>query len=299
MKYWITFLLHFLVLPAFCQQHAIEFTELIAMIKQPKPDYIMVVAHRGDWRNFPENSLAAIQSCIDMGVDMVEIDVAFTRDGVPVLMHDKTLDRTTTGKGAISSKTYAQLKTLRLRDGLGRPTEHEIPTLEDALMLCKGRILVNLDKADNQIPELYPLLLKTGTIDQVALGSYNTYDEMFSIAGDYLKKVNYMPKIKDDSRAISAYLKQFEDSLNFSVLQVRFKSETAATVEYLNVGDKYNSWIWVNTITADRSANHHDDRAVTDLDGSYGWLIERGVNMMQTDRPQLLLDYLRRRKLHR
>ncbi|WP_422356739.1 glycerophosphodiester phosphodiesterase family protein [Roseivirga pacifica] len=299
MKYKITFLLHLLVLPAFCQQNTTEFAELITMMKQPKPNYVMVVAHRGDWRNFPENSLAAIQSCIDMGVDMVEIDVAFTRDGVPVLMHDKTLDRTTTGKGAVSSKTFAQLKMLRLRDGLGRPTDHEIPTLEEALVLCKGRILVNLDKAENRIPDLYPLLLKTGTIDQVALGSYKAYEEISSVAGDYLKKINYMPKIKDNSRAISAYLEQFEDSLNFSVLQVRFESETAATVEYLNVGDKYSSWIWVNTITANRSANHHDDRAVTDLDGSYGWLIERGVNMMQTDRPQLLLNYLRQRNLHR
>ena len=59
---------------------------------------VIVVAHRADWRNFPENSLAAIQSAIDMGVDMVELDLQRTRDGKLILMHDDTLDRTTTGR---------------------------------------------------------------------------------------------------------------------------------------------------------------------------------------------------------
>ena len=60
---------------------------------------VLVVSHRADWRNAPENSLQAIQNCIDMGVDMVEIDLKKTKDGHLILMHDKTIDRTTTGKG--------------------------------------------------------------------------------------------------------------------------------------------------------------------------------------------------------
>ena len=60
---------------------------------------VMVVSHRGDWRNAPENSLQAIQNCIDMGVDMVEVDLKKTKDGHLIVMHDQTIDRTTTGKG--------------------------------------------------------------------------------------------------------------------------------------------------------------------------------------------------------
>ena len=63
---------------------------------------VIVVAHRADWRNYPENSLEAIQSAIDMGVDMLEIDVQRTKDGVLMLMHDHNLDRTTTGTGNIA-----------------------------------------------------------------------------------------------------------------------------------------------------------------------------------------------------
>ena len=63
---------------------------------------VIVVAHRADWRNYPENSLEAIQSSIDMGVDMLEIDVQRTQDGVLILMHDHDLNRMTNGTGKIA-----------------------------------------------------------------------------------------------------------------------------------------------------------------------------------------------------
>lgn len=67
---------------------------------------VIVASHRGDWRNFPENSLEAIDNAIKMGVDIVEIDLQRTKDGVLILMHDPKIDRTTTGKGTISELTY-------------------------------------------------------------------------------------------------------------------------------------------------------------------------------------------------
>ena len=66
---------------------------------------VMVVAHRGDWRYAMENSLPAIENAIKMGVDIVEVDVQRTADGHIVLMHDETLDRTTTGKGRVDEWT--------------------------------------------------------------------------------------------------------------------------------------------------------------------------------------------------
>ena len=79
------------------------------------PKYVTVVAHRGDWRNHPENSLPAFQSCIEMGVDMIEIDLQRTKDGELILMHDRTVDRCTNGKGKISEMTYDEIQRLRLR----------------------------------------------------------------------------------------------------------------------------------------------------------------------------------------
>ncbi|MBQ2012156.1 MAG: glycerophosphodiester phosphodiesterase family protein, partial [Bacteroidaceae bacterium] len=94
-----------------------------------KSKYVTVVAHRGDWRNSPENSIQAFKSCIEMGVDMIEIDVRKTKDNELVIIHDATVDRTTNGKGKVSDLTLEEVKKLRLRAGHGVVTRHEVPTL--------------------------------------------------------------------------------------------------------------------------------------------------------------------------
>ena len=86
----------------------------------PKSNKVLVVAHRGNWRSAPENSTAAIDSAIAMKVDIVEIDIQKTKDGQLILMHDNTLDRTTTGKGEIKNWTLADIKKLKLKDKDGK-----------------------------------------------------------------------------------------------------------------------------------------------------------------------------------
>jgi len=75
---------------------------LLEKLNSADDSYVMVAAHRGDWTNAPENSLLAIKDAIEAGVDIVEIDVRITKDKALVLMHDRTIDRTTTGKGKLS-----------------------------------------------------------------------------------------------------------------------------------------------------------------------------------------------------
>lgn len=72
-----------------------------AELQQSTSKNVMVVAHRGAWRLAPENSIAAIEECIEMGVDIVEIDVRKTKDQQLIVMHDGTIDRTTNGSGKI------------------------------------------------------------------------------------------------------------------------------------------------------------------------------------------------------
>ena len=88
---------------------------------------VLVVSHRADWRNAPENSLQAIRNCIEMGVDMVEIDLKKTKDGHLILLHDNTLDRTTTGKGKPEEYTLAEIKKMRLRNGCHIKTSTRFP----------------------------------------------------------------------------------------------------------------------------------------------------------------------------
>ena len=130
----------------------------------PQSTDVLVAAHRGDWRNACENSLEAIENAIQMGVDIVEIDLARTKDGHLILLHDKTLDRTTTGKGKPEDYTLAEIKALRLRNGCHIKTIYKVPTLEEALLAAKGRVMLNLDKAFDYFDQVYELLEKTGTM---------------------------------------------------------------------------------------------------------------------------------------
>lgn len=106
----------------------------------------VISAHRAGPRpGVPENSLGAIAGSIAAGIEVLEVDIALSADGTPVLMHDRTLDRTSTGRGPVGGLRLADLKALRLRDASGSLTEETIPTLAEALALTNGRALLMLD----------------------------------------------------------------------------------------------------------------------------------------------------------
>jgi glycerophosphoryl diester phosphodiesterase len=158
------------------------------------PDEIWLVAHRANTyegqkqSNIPENSVEAIQKAIEVGANMVEIDVRASSDGHFVLMHDATLGRTTNAGGNVSDKTLEQLKSYKLRASNGAITSSTIPTLEEALLAGRGKIYFNLDKVSEvknlrklmeEVASLYMLdrvLFYVGTNKEAgsALVNYNT-----------------------------------------------------------------------------------------------------------------------------
>ena len=91
------------------------------------------IAHRGASAYEPENTLRAFRKAIELGADMIEVDVRLSRDGHPVIMHDATVDRTTDGTGYVRDKTLAELKGLDAGHG------EQIPTLQEAMELVQGR----------------------------------------------------------------------------------------------------------------------------------------------------------------
>src|SRR5581483_3611346 len=93
----------------------------------------LVAAHRGGARLWPENSLLAFRNAVALGVDFVETDVHLTADGEVVVLHDPTLDRTTTGRGPVRDARLADLAALRLRAADGRVTDEPLPTLRALL----------------------------------------------------------------------------------------------------------------------------------------------------------------------
>lgn len=260
---------------------------------------VLVAAHRGDWRYAPENSLPAIDNAITMGVDIVELDVQRTKDGQFILMHDAKLDRTTTGKGLVEEWTLDSIRTLKLKNGCNIKTKETVPTLEEALLHMKGKILVNLDKADRYFDEIYPLLDKTGTTRQVIMKGNKPAKEVKDQFGKYLDDVIYMPIVKLDKENAEEQIDLFVKDLNPVAFELLFENDSNTLP--LIIKEKLNgkSLIWYNTLWDTMAGGHDDDMSLDDPDKGYGYLIDSlGARIIQTDRPGYLIDYLRERGLH-
>lgn len=124
---------------------------------------VMVVAHRGDWHGTAENSLHAIQKAIEKGCAAVAVDVRKTRDDSLVLMTDETVDRMTNGKGRVADLTLAEIRALTLKEYHGNPTPLRVPTLEEALRFCKGKILITVSNYNDYKKEIDALVKQTDT----------------------------------------------------------------------------------------------------------------------------------------
>ncbi|MCI3926887.1 glycerophosphodiester phosphodiesterase [Paenibacillus sp. TRM 82003] len=97
------------------------------------------LAHRGYPLRHPENTIRGFQAALGLGFSHLELDVQLTRDGVPVVIHDPTVDRTTDGKGPVASYTLQELRELDAGSG------EKIPTLEEALRFAKDRMIVDIE----------------------------------------------------------------------------------------------------------------------------------------------------------
>lgn len=260
---------------------------------------VIVVAHRGDWRNFPENSLEAIDNAIKMGVDIVELDVKRTKDGELILMHDRTLDRTTTGKGLVSENTLSDIRKLNLRNGCNIRTIHKVPTLEEALLHAKGKIMINLDQADLYFDQIYELMKKTGTTKQIIMKGRKPVAEVKKQFGSYLEDVIYMPIVDLDVAGAEKQIEAFIKDMSPVAFELLFVKDTNLIPKKLATTLNGRSLIWYNTLWDTMAGGHDDDMSLQNPDSGYGYLIDiLGCRIIQTDRPAYLLDYLRKRKLH-
>lgn len=261
---------------------------------------VFVVAHRGDWRHAPENSVAAIEHSIDVGVDVVELDLQLTRDSVLIVMHDAALDRTTTGKGKVADWTLDSIRTLRLKNGCGIRTKHSIPTLEEALLAAKGRVLVNLDKADRYFDLVVPVLERTGTTRQIVMKGSKPADEVLALYGKYLGQVIYMPVVNLDRENAAELMRGYVADLKPAACELLYaRAEDTAMPLRMRDTLRGRALIWYNTLWDTLCGGHDDDLSLEDPDAAFGYLVDTlGARIIQTDRAEHLLDYLRRRGLH-
>ena len=244
---------------------------------------VLVAAHRGHHVTHPENSLSSIRSAAEIGADIVEIDVLLSKDGIPVLMHDETLDRTTTGSGRIDEFTLAELKKLQLRTNDGEPTEERIPTLLEALKVAQGRIFIDVDLKSTDIQPIIETIRSKGMIDQVMF--YNADLEVRDAILQLAPAAIVMP--------IAHEREDVDRILAIGNLQVLHLRETYNTPELASYLDQRRVAGWTNALGA------ADELARTaGAAEAFAPIIQNRPDVIQTDLPEELVNYLRSNEIH-
>jgi glycerophosphoryl diester phosphodiesterase len=145
-------------------------------------EHVLNIAHRGASSAAPPNTLAAFQKAIELGADGVEFDVHLSADGVPVLIHDFTVDATTNGSGQVADLTLTQLKQLDAGATFDPSFAGErIPTLEEVLEPLGSRLLLNVElktttlRDDGLEQAVIGQVERHGVSDAVLLSSFNPF----------------------------------------------------------------------------------------------------------------------------
>lgn len=160
-------------------------TQLHAYFKYSDRADPIISGHRGGMvAGMPENSIEAMEYTLQHTPAFFEIDPRLSKDSVIVLVHDVTLDRTTTGTGKVSDYTLKELKTLRLKDKYGQVTDFQIPTLEEAIVWAKGKTILNLDKKDVPLEMTVEIIQRMDATDHVMVTVHTAEQAAF-----YLERI--------------------------------------------------------------------------------------------------------------
>jgi glycerophosphoryl diester phosphodiesterase len=131
----------------------------------------LIEAHRGNSISAPENTLASIKQALEIKVDRIEIDLECSKDGVPVIIHDSLLERTTNGKGKVSDFTFNELR--KLDAGSWKSSDfagEKIPHLQEVIDLCKGKTMLNIDlKNPSAVPAMIKALKESDMENEVVI----------------------------------------------------------------------------------------------------------------------------------
>ncbi|HDL18652.1 MAG TPA: glycerophosphodiester phosphodiesterase family protein [Bacteroidetes bacterium] len=266
---YLSVLVPFVFLPGCSSQKQTE-------LNPPKNGGIYVVAHRGAHRGIPENSLPAYRKAIELGVDFIEIDVRTTKDGVLVSVHNDDVDsyaKDVTGK--VNDFTLNELRTIDIGSRVGAEwAGTQIPTVEEILELCQGKCGVYLDMKEAPVAKLVKLLKK-----------YNMVNDAFWYSPSIRLPV-FRKLAKECPRCIA-----MPDPIYKWLLPVTLQMLHPAVVATTR-----------DAFSPDFARACHEAGAIVIMDedesseNEWQQVIEWGVDGIQTDDPEGLINFLRRRK---
>lgn len=248
---------------------------------------VLIAAHRGAaGGNIPCNTRGAFEAALYQGADILETDVTAAGDGELFIFHPGMEKAQLKFEGHIEQMTGNEIRALRYINGDDTITECPLLSLEEFLTAFKGRSIINLDHAWDDLLKVIETVRRHEMEKQILIKSPANlkYAEiMEEIAPDIM----FMPIIgkKDE---ISESLEKM--NLNFAGVEVLFETEQdlVAQKEYIEAHHKKGRVVWANAIVYDYkaqlTAGHSDDVAMSgNPEYGWGWLLDQGFDIIQTD----------------
>jgi len=259
---------------------------------------VLIAAHRGvAGGNIPCNSIPAFQAALRQGADIIELDVARARDGVLYVFHPGMEPVFLRSDTLISGMDSREVDAMFLRNQDSTPTQYHVPRLEEILNLLRGRCYINLDKFWTCPERIAQEVRRLGMQDQVLIKTSDT-PENFARVEECAPDLPYMVIARNQDAFTDELLKR---KMRYAGVEALFEQEDApiASEAYLASMRDKGLLTWCNSIIYDYravlSAGHTDDVSISeDPELGWGWIVKRGFNVIQTDWPLALAQYLGR-----
>jgi glycerophosphoryl diester phosphodiesterase len=230
----------------------------------------VVIAHRGNHVNVPENTLASTREAISCGADYVEVDLRTTKDGHLIAMHDAKVDRTTNGMGEVANMTWEEIKDLQVFNR--NKKTHRIPEFKEILAVCKGKINIYLDFKEANVAETWKEITAAGMEKQVVvyLNKEEQYKKWKEVAPD-VPLMTSLPKEVSNKEQLAAFLSQMH-------IQV---VDNITDPELLKAAHEHGISVWL------------DVQSPTEGPASWNEALHKGAQGLQTDKPAELVSYIK------
>ena len=258
---------------------------------------IIVVAHRGACGgNIPCNTLTAYEIALKQGADMIEVDVSRSRDGKLFIFHPDLEEDHFNKKMNFKRMKFEKIAKERYVNFDNSVTQFGMATFDEFLEQFKGRCFINIDKFWDNPEMIYDAIKRHDMIDQVLVKS-KLSPKIIKTVEDFCPDVAFMPIVRDKHPYHEELMRR---KINYIGAEVLFEKEDSymASPEFIDMMHRDGKLVWVNSIIYDYkeqlAGGHSDDTAFTvNEDYGWGWLADKGYDMIQTDWALMLINYLK------
>jgi len=242
----------------------------------------LVSAHRGGpVPGYPENALKTFQYSVDAGAAIIECDIRYSKDGVLVLMHDRSLNRTSTGEGLVSDYTLEELKRIELIDMNGTPTGDEIPTLKETLEWARDKAVLHLDIKDGIEPSHVVQEIRQANAQGFSVVIVYSFEKMMQY---YHLDPDLMMSVTARSPEEIQRLKEFDISMKNLKIFVGVSEPDLSVYEELHNLKRYCILGTMHNL---------DNRALKHGVMVYQELYRNGADILSTDNVELVVEAIR------